>query len=68
METLLLANLFDYLSNPLASPLVLLLVILDVVALRNLWRSSRGDSSKIIWTLVIILFPVGGLIAWWIFG
>ena len=26
------------------------------------------DASKLIWSLVVFFFPVGGVIVWWIFG
>lgn len=31
-------------------------------------QSSAGTGTKVIWTLVILVLPVFGLLAWFIFG
>lgn len=41
----------------------LIILILDLIAIFELLRSSeRGVCSKLIWILIIIFFPIGGLI------
>ncbi|SHK21981.1 PLD nuclease N-terminal domain-containing protein [Rhodothermus profundi] len=44
------------------------IVVLDILALIELANSSRGFSSKALWALLIIFFPVGGLILYYFFG
>lgn len=43
-------------------------VVLDILALIELANSSRPFSSKALWALLIIFFPIGGLILYFIFG
>lgn len=43
-------------------------VILDVVALLEVHRSDRKSGDKILWTLIIIFFPILGCIAYYFFG
>ncbi|MBT8400710.1 MAG: PLD nuclease N-terminal domain-containing protein [Rhodothermia bacterium] len=45
-----------------------IIVILDVIALIEVFGSERQTGDKVLWTLVIVFFPVGGLIIYWIFG
>ena len=60
-------NLIELLGRPWAwGPCTLIIVILDIVALVNLWQSSRDTGSKVLWTLLIVFFPVGGLILYYI--
>jgi hypothetical protein len=33
-----------------------------------LWTSSSSDGAKIVWTLVILLFPILGTILWLLLG
>ena len=69
MEIMLLDTLLSLFSNAFFSLPVLILLILDVVALRTIWKSeTRSEGSKILWTILVFFFPLGGLILWWIFG
>jgi Phospholipase_D-nuclease N-terminal len=45
-----------------------LLLIADLWACYHIWRGKRGLVSKLLWTLLVWCFPVGGLIFFWIFG
>ena len=45
-----------------------LIVILDIVALFELAGSPRSAGSKIFWALLIVFFPVGGCILYYVFG
>lgn len=49
-----------------------LLLALDVLALVQVWRDRRrSDVVKIVWTLVIVLVPVIGVLGWavnWLLG
>ncbi len=44
--------------------LSLVVLVLDVVAIIDLWKGSLDQVKKIIWTIVIIVLPLIGLIAW----
>lgn len=46
----------------------LLVLALDIYAIYNVLSSSASTAAKIIWTLVILILPVLGFIAWLIAG
>jgi hypothetical protein len=46
----------------------LLVVVLDILALVELWKSPRTDGDKLIWTAVIVIFPFFGLLAYYFIG
>lgn len=46
-----------------------IIVILDIIALVEVFGSeNRTTGDKILWTLVIVFFPLGGLILYYMFG
>jgi hypothetical protein len=47
---------------------LILLVIADAVALSKVCRSRRGTLEIILWSLLIVFFPVGGLLIWFLCG
>ncbi len=59
-------NLIDRITGPVGGVCGLIIVILDIIALVNLWQSGRSQGDKILWTLLIVFFPVGGLILYYI--
>ena len=46
----------------------LLILIADIYAIYQVLTSGASAAAKIIWTLVILLLPVLGLIAWLVAG
>jgi hypothetical protein len=46
----------------------LIVTIADIWALYNVWQSRESTGGKLLWTLVILVLPVFGFIAWWLFG
>ena len=46
----------------------LLVLIADIYAIYQTLTSSASTASKVVWTLVILLLPVLGFIAWLIAG
>ncbi len=46
----------------------LLHLVIAIWAVLQVFKSSAGTGSKILWTLLIFLFPLGGLIIWFFFG
>ncbi|MGB5832137.1 MAG: PLDc N-terminal domain-containing protein [Thiohalocapsa sp.] len=46
----------------------LLHLVLTVYAIVKIFQSDAGTGSKVIWTVLILLLPVLGLILWLLFG
>ncbi len=46
----------------------LLILIADVWAIVNIFQSSADTTRKVVWTVVVILLPVLGFIAWFFLG
>jgi hypothetical protein len=45
-----------------------LILVLDVIALVSLLKSSADTGKKILWALLIILLPVVGMILYFLMG
>jgi hypothetical protein len=50
------------------SILGLIILIADIYAIYQVLTSGASTAAKLIWTLVILLLPVIGLIAWLVAG
>ena len=46
----------------------LIVLILDIYAIYQVITSGASTVAKIVWTLVILIFPVIGFIAWLVAG
>ena len=46
----------------------LLIFIADIWAILRCWSSMLSLTARLLWTLLIFLFPVGGLILFVLFG
>ena len=46
----------------------LLVLIADVYAIVKIFQSAAGTGSKVIWIVVVLIFPVVGFILWFLFG
>lgn len=46
----------------------LLHLVVAIWAILQVFKSAAGTGSKILWTLLIFFFPLGGLIIWFFFG
>ncbi len=46
----------------------LLVLILDVWAIVKVVGSKAGTGSKVFWVVLILLLPIAGVIAWFLFG
>ena len=40
----------------------------DIWAIINIFQSAAANEKKLLWTLVVVLLPVLGLILWYLFG
>jgi len=56
------------LSIEVSGILGLIHLIITVYAFVKIIQSDAGTGSKVIWTVVILLLPVLGLILWLLFG
>ena len=46
----------------------ILVLIGDVWAIMNIFQSAASNGKKLLWTVVVILLPVLGLILWLLLG
>lgn len=46
----------------------LVILVLDIIALLNIWGGAASTGSKIIWSLLILFLPLIGLLLWFFFG
>ena len=46
----------------------LIVLIADIYALVKTWQSAASTGAKLLWSLLILLLPVVGLIIWFIAG
>ena len=46
----------------------LLIFVADVWAIYNVWTSDAGTGNKVVWSIVIFLLPLLGLILWYFMG
>ena len=45
-----------------------IILILDIFAIIKVFNSNTGVGAKVVWTLIIVLLPVIGLVAWYFAG
>jgi len=63
---LLLAELFELnLPNSLGGLIVL---VLDIVAIVSLLSGTSSVSHKVLWILLIVIFPCVGVVLYFLFG
>lgn len=46
----------------------LIILVLDIVALVGLWKSAAASGKKVLWTVLILLLPVIGLVLYFLIG
>ena len=46
----------------------LVILVLDIVALVDCWKSGMDQGKKILWTVLILLLPLVGLILYYLVG
>ena len=61
------SNLIGGVRNPLSYGICgLIIIVLDLLAIVEVWKSSRSDGDKLLWTIVIVIFPLVGLAAYYL--
>jgi hypothetical protein len=48
--------------------IAILLLVLDIVAIVSVLAGQAGIGHKVLWTLVILIFPVIGMILYYLLG
>lgn len=62
-------DLIDRLSQPRWGLCGTVVVVLDLIAIFDvLGDEARGTLGKMLWTLLIIFFPLGGVLLYFLFG
>jgi hypothetical protein len=46
----------------------LLVLIADIYAVLKIAQSSVSDGKKALWIAIVIVFPIGGVIIWYLMG
>jgi len=46
----------------------ILVLFLNILAIVHIWKASGEPLHKILWTLLVLLFPVVGFIIWFFVG
>ena len=44
----------------------LIILVLDIVAIVDCWKSNFEQNKKILWTLLILVLPLAGLILYYL--
>lgn len=46
----------------------LIILILDIWAILQVFKSSATTGAKVLWTVLIVILPLVGLILWYLLG
>ena len=46
----------------------LIVLIIQIWAIIQVWQSGTSTGKKLLWTLLILVFPIVGVIIWWFVG
>lgn len=46
----------------------LIILVLDIIAIIDIVKSGMDTTKKLLWIIVILLFPIVGLILYYLFG
>jgi hypothetical protein len=44
------------------------LLLLDLWAINSIWRTTKSSGTKLGWTVLILIFPLIGVVIWGIAG
>ncbi|KUI54991.1 Cardiolipin synthase [Cytospora mali] len=45
-----------------------IVLILDIIVFIEVLKSNRPPASKVLWCLVVFLFPIVGMVVYWLFS
>ena len=61
--------MFEYMDFPRQGSLIgLLILVIDIIAIIEIFKSSKDMTTKLLWTLLILIFPVVGVLIYYFFG
>ena len=46
----------------------ILILAADIWAILNIFQSSADTGKKVLWTVLVLVFPLAGLIIWYFLG
>lgn len=46
----------------------ILILVADVWAILNIFQSGADNGKKVLWTVLVLIFPVAGLLLWFFLG
>ncbi len=46
----------------------LIILVADIWAIVNIMQSAASTGKKVLWTVIVLLLPIVGLIAWFFLG
>jgi Phospholipase_D-nuclease N-terminal len=46
--------------------LYILLLVVDVLAIIDVWKRESNTEKRLLWTAVILLLPIAGPLAWYL--
>ena len=46
----------------------LVILILDIWAIVNIFQSTASTGAKVLWTVLVLVLPILGLIIWYLAG
>jgi len=61
-------SLFSSVGNVFGGLLSLIWVIIVILAIISVAKSGAGTLAKVFWIIVLVFFPLVGLIIWYLFG
>jgi hypothetical protein len=62
-------NIIIHLQNTMRNGIIgLVILILDILAVIEIFKSNKDTTAKVLWILAVIIFPLLGLILYAIFG
>jgi hypothetical protein len=51
-----------------SAAVAIIILLVDLWAIASVWRSTKSSGAKLGWTVLILIFPVVGLVIWGIAG
>jgi len=45
-----------------------IVLILDIIVWIEVLKSNRPPSHKLLWSLLVFIFPIGGIVIYWLFS
>ncbi|MBD8121465.1 PLDc_N domain-containing protein [Pseudomonas lutea] len=51
-----------------STAVAIIILLVDLWAIASVWRSTKSSGAKLGWAVLILIFPVVGLVIWGIAG